>query len=330
MSQMRLPYLFLLFTALGLLTGCDNDISLKKEILETDVSFEMIRFDSLFYDYNNEIDYLIKSFPYLFPKNIGKEVWLEKRTDSIEQKAYNEIKKVFSDFKQYQEQINLTYKSYKYYFPNAKVPKTITLKSDFDYKNRVIYADSLMLIGIETFLGANSYLYENIFDYIKFSFNPIFLAPKIAEAIAYKIVGTDPGSNLFLEQIIFHGKALYIKSKLIEVFVDKNMLESLTMNYSIEQVNWAKKNEKEIWKYFITENILFGTNPKLQERFISDGPFSKFYLKIDNFSPGRIGTWIGKNIVKSYAEHNIINNLQEIVNIKAEDLFKNSKYKPSR
>jgi hypothetical protein len=36
---------------------------------------------------------------------------------------------------------------------------------------------------------------------------------------------------------------------------------------------------------------------------MTPAPFSKFYLEIDNDSPGRIGAWIGWQMVRSYMKN---------------------------
>jgi uncharacterized protein YjaZ len=67
----------------------------------------------------------------------------------------------------------------------------------------------------------------------------------------------------------------------------------------------------------------------LPNQFINLAPFSKFYLEIDNESPGRIGRWIGWQIVRSYMENNKIA-LQEMLKKDEKEIFENSKYKPKR
>jgi len=76
--------------------------------------------------------------------------------------------------------------------------------------------------------------------------------------------------------------------------------------------------------------LLFSTDAKLPNRFINPAPFSKFYLEqIDNDSPGRVGRYIGWQIVKSYAEKNDVS-LVELLNTPAQTIFNNAKYKPNK
>jgi hypothetical protein len=53
-----------------------------------------------------------------------------------------------------------------------------------------------------------------------------------------------------------------------------------------------------MWRYFI-EKKCFTVMIKV-DSFYKSGSFSKFYLEIDNESPGQVGGWIGWQIVRSY------------------------------
>jgi uncharacterized protein YjaZ len=67
----------------------------------------------------------------------------------------------------------------------------------------------------------------------------------------------------------------------------------------------------------------------LANRFINPAPFSKFYLEIDNESPGRVGAWIGWQIVRSYMKNNEVS-LKQLLVMDATEIFNNSKYKPKK
>ena len=75
--------------------------------------------------------------------------------------------------------------------------------------------------------------------------------------------------------------------------------------------------------------MLFSTETKLNKRFLEMAPFSKFYRSEDTLSPGRIGAWIGWQIVRSYMKHNDVS-LQQLLKTPSEEVYKNSKYKPKK
>ena len=55
----------------------------------------------------------------------------------------------------------------------------------------------------------------------------------------------------------------------------------------------------------------------------------KFYLESDNDSPGRIGVWIGWQIIKSYMKNNDVT-LQKLMDTSPEIIYNKSKYKPRK
>src|SRR5690606_40108491 len=92
----------------------------------------------------------------------------------------------------------------------------------------------------------------------------------------------------------------------------------------------SQENESYIWRFFIEENLLYSSDSKLGNRFINLAPFSKFYLEIDNESPGRIGQWIGWQIVRSYMENNPKTAIIDLFKMDAKEIFEKSKYKPKK
>jgi uncharacterized protein YjaZ len=124
--------------------------------------------------------------------------------------------------------------------------------------------------------------------------------------------------------MIYYGKELYLKDVLLPNFTDAEKI-----GYKPEQINWCADNESYMWRYFIDENLLFNSDSKLPNRFINLAPFSKFYLEIDNETPGRVGQWVGWQIVRSFMKNNEVS-LQDMLKMDAKELFEKSKYKPKK
>ncbi|MGL5111068.1 MAG: gliding motility lipoprotein GldB, partial [Flavobacterium sp.] len=128
----------------------------------------------------------------------------------------------------------------------------------------------------------------------------------------------------FLSQMIFAGKELYVKELLLPNYTDASRI-----GYTDEQDKWCTENEGYIWRYFIEKEMLYSVDSKLAPRFIQPAPFSKFYLEIDNDSPGQVGAWIGWQIVRSYMKNNPIP-VTELLSKNAKEVFEKSKYKPKK
>jgi uncharacterized protein YjaZ len=124
--------------------------------------------------------------------------------------------------------------------------------------------------------------------------------------------------------MIYFGKELYLKDLLLPTTSDAEKI-----GYTPAQITWCTENEGYIWRYFMEEKLIYSTDSKLANRFINLAPFSKFYLEIDNESPGRVGTWIGWQIVRSFMENNEVN-LSDLMQIDAKEIFNKSKYKPKK
>ena len=75
--------------------------------------------------------------------------------------------------------------------------------------------------------------------------------------------------------------------------------------------------------------MLYSSDSKLPNRFTNVAPFSKFYLEIDNDSPGRVGQWIGWQIVRSFMQNNDVS-MQDMLKMDDKEIFEKSKYKPKK
>jgi uncharacterized protein YjaZ len=94
-------------------------------------------------------------------------------------------------------------------------------------------------------------------------------------------------------------------------------------------MNWAISNESYIWRYFIEKELLYSTDSSLPSRFIAPAPFTKFYLELDSESPGRLGQYIGWQIVRSYMEHNNVD-FMDMLQTDPNKIFNDAKFKPRK
>ena len=305
------------------LLSCEKKNKIEKAVEEIPVEIKVDRFDKAFFETKPEdLSQLKQKYPYFFPAGTDDAIWIEKMQHPQWRELYGEVEKKYADFSTINQEIETLFKHIKFYFPKTKTPKVVTLISEMDYNTKTIYADSLVIVSLELYLGKNHKFYQ-FPEYIKQNFEPTQIVPDIASSFLQTKMVPDTDKS-FLSQMIYLGKELYLKELLLPEYTD-----AARIGYTPEQIKWCAENEGYIWRYFIDKEMLYSVDAKLIPRFLSPAPFSKFYLEIDNDSPGQGGAWIGWQIVRSYMKNNDVT-INELMNKKAKEIFEQSKYKPKK
>ena len=315
-------YLALLTTILFF--GCAKDTGIEKNINAVPITVEILRFDKLFGTAHlNDLPNLKRSYPVFFPKQFHDTIWEMKMNDSLTQQLYVEVMKKYVSERKLKADLEGLFKHIKYYFSNFKTPNVVTANSDVDYRNKIFISDDMLVISLDNYLGSDHFFYEGIPSYVVENMKESQIISDVA-AIYSQMYAPKIQSRTFLAQMIYYGRILYLKDLWLP-----NASDEVKIGYSQEKLKWIQENETEVWRNFVENEYLYSTNPKLITRFIDPAPFSKFYLEIDNDSPGMVGRFIGWQIVKSYMDKNNVG-LDKLLTISEEEIFKKSKYKPKK
>ncbi len=304
--------------------ACQRQDSSEERIATIPVDIEVVRFEEAFYgNVANDMGELKEKFPYFFPEQFSDSVWTNRREDSLQLVLFEEVHKKFNDFSEQQDRLHKLFQHIKFYFPEDSLPKVVTLMSDVDYQNKVIHADSLLLVSVDTYLGGENPLYDGISRYQREDMYPARLIADATDAMMKSKV-VIPASRTFLAKMVYYGKLHYLKDLVIPWETD-----AVKIGYTDNDIAWVQENEQYMWKYFVENSLLYDTDPKLQRRFIDEAPFSKFFLEFDQETPGSVGQWVGWQIVRSFMANNDVA-LQTLLTMDAESIFNRSKYKPNR
>ncbi len=306
------------------LISCTQDQKVNVEIVKINIDFKVDRFEQKFYT-ASELDLvsLKEEFPFLFPQSVKDTVWIQKMNNKQEQFLFDESEKVFDNFDVTKDELKSLFQHVKYQHPKFKEPNVITHISNLDYQYPVIYADSLLFIALDMYLGKNNEVYSDFPKYLSQNYTKEHLIVDVSNEINYRFY-SKLKSRTFLDKIISEGKYLYASDLNLP-----SVSDYLKIGYTKDKLDWAAQNEVDIWKYFIENELLFSNDAKLDSRFIDIAPFSKFYQQSDNDSPGRIGVWIGWQIVRSYMRNNEVS-LQQLMKTEPDYIFRKSKYKPRK
>ena len=282
------------------------------------------RFDKDYFESNfNDIDNLKKQYPFFFPQGIELSELMIKKNDSIWAEVYQEVKKTFPDNAKLKD-VEFLFKSIKFHFPQQNVPsRLVTLVGDMEKEYSAIYTDSLAIVTLETYLGENHKYYTDFPKYLRNEYNENQIVQDMAQKFAETVVARTHDRTL-IANMVQHGKIMYLKKALLP-----QVPENEVMCYTADQITWCNENESEMWSFLIENKLLYESDAKLDARFVNRAPFSKFYLEIDAESPGRIGVWLGWQIVRSYMQHNDVD-LQTMLKTEPKEIFEKSKYKPKK
>ena len=304
--------------------NCQEDSAVEAEIAKVDVDFVVERFDLVFSKAQpQDLGQLKATFPFLFAKRIPDSVWINRMNDTLQQQLFQAVDKQFGDFKDARQELSRLFQHLKYYDKSFSMPRVVTLTNDVDYRYPVIVTDSLALLALDNYLGSDHEFYGNIPEYITANMTKDQLIVDLADEYGKRLIFPNEKKN-FLEEMIFFGKALYFKDKVIPF---KSDFEK--MGYTQSQLEFAKVNENMIWTHFVQNEMLFSNDNTLVSRFIAEAPFSKFYMDIDNQTPGRLGQYMGWQIVRAYMNNNDVG-LLELMETDPMEIFNKSNYKPSK
>lgn len=304
--------------------SCSNTSKVEQEIAKTEVAVNFALFhDALLGDEAQEIKELKRKFPYLFPPQMPDSIVDSRRKDTVQQFLYKEVKKVYPDFSAQKLELERLFQHIKYYHKDFVVPTVVTDLTGVSYQDRVLYANNLLLISLDMFLGKEHEVYSGFSMYLAETFTPKHVTSVVAKKIIDSKYSFD-SNRTFLGQIIYEGKKLY----LLDLYLP-NVSDEVKLGFAPNKFKWAVDNEASVWSYFIKNELLYSTDPSLKERFIDIAPFSKFFTTADMSSPGSMGSYIGLQIVRAYAKNNTVT-VDELMHADAEEILNKSKFKPKK
>lgn len=209
-----------------------------------------------------------------------------------------------------------------YYFPNFQAPPAYTYISGLLGKD-IYVSDSLLVLSLDWFAGPRASYRPDLPQYMLRRYTPAHLLPLLAQNMASKYNRHELTANTTLDAMVNTGKALYFAGQLLPCAPD-----SLIVGFSAKEMAGVEANEGKIWGHFLEKNLLFATTPFLIQKYVSERPNVP---EIDRTCPGRVGQWVGLQIVRKYmAEHPNVTLAQLMEEKNAQKLLNDSHYRPKR
>ncbi|WPP50626.1 gliding motility lipoprotein GldB [Catalinimonas niigatensis] len=234
---------------------------------------------------------------------------------------YQQTQQTFPDLNDLESQFEDAFRHIKYYYPDFTPPKIYAAFSALGTIGADLFvSDELIVVSIEHFLGEDARFRPQVYDYIMSRYRPEYIVPNCIMLLSNKWNATDMEDNTMLAEMIYYGKSYYFTGQMMPCLPD-----SILTGYTEEELAIAEENDQLVWSHFINRELLYETSHVIKPRYIGERPQ---VAEINSKIPGRIGRWIGWQIVQTYANKTDAPLTEIMLSADAQEIFTQAKYKP--
>ncbi|AWW33159.1 gliding motility lipoprotein GldB [Echinicola strongylocentroti] len=319
---------------LSLFCSCkqeQQDCGISEEVSNIPLTLSIERLELPLFEAKSEVDiaYLLEEHPYFSEVYLRDDLYPSKEhlvntlygipKDTLMQELYQEVSANYPSIDQLETDLLNAFKHIKYYYPDFEVPKVYTFVSGFTTD---LYMDrEMIVIGLDYFLPSDHrFQPPDLPEYMTSRYNRAHLVPMIVTAISSRYNATDLEDNSLLAEMMFYGKAYHFTQAILPCTPEEQII-----GYTPEELAACYENEDFIWTKLIEQEAIYETNPFEVRKYTGEAPFTDV---ISPDAPGRVGRWVGWNIVDAYAEKKDIGLVKLMAQKDAQKIFMNSAYKP--
>lgn len=323
-------FILLLATVLFSCQSSDSTCALDEDRLKGRVDLTIQRLEPAFFgaETKEEMLALLAQYPEITSKALGIDAYpsmdslamdlVHLHQDSAMQELNKAVAKEFANLTDVKIELAQAFAYLKSYYPDFKEPKVYTYVSGFGFD--LIIDEEVIVIGLDYFLPSEHAFQPDIPRYLASRYERNYLVPMIVLAISTRYNEIDPKENTLLAEMVYYGKAYHFVKSILPCTDDQYLI-----GYTPKQIQACWDNEDIIWAHFIENELLFETNPFEIRKYIGEAPATD---AISADAPGRIGRWIGWNIVEEFAVQQDLSLPELMREADAKKLFKDSGYRP--
>lgn len=230
---------------------------------------------------------------------------------------YREILQVF-DVDALAFEIGTAFRNVQQNFPDFTPPHVKFIYSAFG--KDMYLTDSTLVIGLDYFLGEGATYRPNIYEYLLNRMKPEYIVPQVIQYVSTKYNPSSALGNTMLDEMIYHGKALAFTKEVLPCVPD-----SILMGYNQQDFANASVSEPVIWSHFLENELVYQENPNVITKYLDERPNVP---EIDPRCPGRIGRFIGWQIVKNFQSNEDVQFVDLMKENDSQHILRRSKYNP--
>jgi hypothetical protein len=236
-----------------------------------------------------------------------------------------DVAQYFPDDKRLDAELGGLFGRVKDAWPDFVPPRavyTMTTGFGFDF----VYADSMLAIGLEYFLPAQARYHppaEQLPGYYQVRLRPWTVVPTFAKVLSnrYNKMPAIPDLTM-VEEMIGYGKTLYFMEQTMPCLGDTTIA-----GYSDKVMEDVNKNASVIYAHFVDRNLFFNKESLLKAKYVGERPAVP---EIGDDCPGRIGQWMGWQIVRKWAKDKNLTLAQVMAESDGQKIFNEARWKPEK
>ena len=190
-----------------------------------------------------------------------------------------------------------------------------------DYTNRVFCYDGDLVLSIDHYvLPYTQHLgYCSCPMYIVRLSDRQYIASDCMAAVARSRMAMPEGEPALLDYIVMEGKVQYFLEQTMPSTPD-----TIRFRYTASQLDWMEHSVKEVWGYFLHNNLLYERDMARIHNFIDDAPKTNAFR---NSAP-RTTDYIGLQIVRAYMKRSGASLDELFANMDSQSILQKSGFKP--
>lgn len=254
--------------------------------------------------------------------------------------VYDSSQLIFKDIDDVHSEIKKLFQYTKYYFPNYQLPAVLLpvvgpMNSTEDLAQMqngsytpCFLGPGFLGISLQFYLGKNFSLYQQEYftsnvapPYRSRRFDKKYIVADVSSLIVDDLYPDVSRTKSLVEQMIEKGKRWWLRDKFLPLTAD-----SVRTGYTQQQLDWCHENEGLMWSYITKNENLYSLDPSTIQTYIGEAPFTQVFSQ--QYSPGNIGAWIGRQIMLKYEAKNPALSIDEMMKKNFKSILEESNYKP--
>ncbi len=242
---------------------------------------------------------------------------------------YTFVKEVFGDYSQLKQELSNAFKHVKHYYPSFKIPKVkVAITGVGSFFGRDLYvSEDVIILSLDYFIG-NQAKFKKYRprqpSYILKRYAPAYIVPSIMQFISVAYNKNDLQDRSLIADMVAYGKTWQFVKTMMPCISD-----SLITGYTARQLANVTDvdNKKVIWGHFLDKQVLFINTPYKKKAYTGERPYTA-EVGVGKECPGRIGWWVGWQIVRKYMKKFPKKTFQEVMaDTDSRQIFNNASYK---